>query len=139
MSFGSFEHNNTSPMAEINVTPFVDIMLVLLIVFMVTMPILTHTIPLQLPVSSENKTTSPPSEPIKLSININGEYYLNEELVTLPELEKQLRDIQSQNAEAVLAVAADQDVSYKKVVDALSAAQMAEISKIGFVTEMKQP
>lgn len=134
MSFGSFENSDSSPISEINVTPFVDIMLVLLIVFMITMPVISHTIPLQLPTSKENTDTNN-NEPIRLSINIDGEYYLNESLLSISELEEKLRDIRRQNSDTVLAIAADKSVPYEKVVDALSTAQATGISKIGFVTE----
>lgn len=134
MSFGSFENSDSSPISEINVTPFVDIMLVLLIVFMITMPVISHTIPLQLPTNKENTDTNN-NEPIRLSINIDGEYYLNESLLSISELEEKLRDIRGQNSDAVLAIAADKSVSYEKVVDALSTAQIIGISKIGFVIE----
>ena len=77
MAFGSMNSGEDAPMSDINVTPLVDVMLVLLIVFMITMPVLTHSIPLQLPTASEHaKQQEQPKDPLRLSIDANGAYYL---------------------------------------------------------------
>lgn len=138
MAFGSFDKDQDMPMAEINVTPLVDVMLVLLIVFMITMPVLTHSIPLQLPTSAEKSQQNAPTDPVRLSIDTDGAYYLGEQRVALADLEQFLASAKAKNADVVLAVAADKAVAYEKVVDALSAAQQAGIGKIGFVTEEKE-
>ena len=74
MAFGSMNSGDDSPMSDINVTPLVDVMLVLLIVFMITMPVLTHSIPLELPTASEqtNKQDKQPKDPLRLTIDANG-------------------------------------------------------------------
>lgn len=78
MAFGSMNSSDDSPMSDINVTPLVDVMLVLLIVFMITMPVLTHSIPLELPTASEqaNKQDKQPKDPLRLTIDANGGYYV---------------------------------------------------------------
>lgn len=140
MAFGSFSQNeDDTPMAEINVTPLVDVMLVLLIVFMITMPVLTHSIPLQLPVAREEKTDEiKPQKPVRLAINTHGEYFLDEKQVSLDELKSVLKQQHTNNPDLILAIAADKGVAYESVADALQTAQQAGVSKIGFETEIKQ-
>lgn len=138
MAFNSFDKDD-APMAEINVTPLVDVMLVLLIVFMITMPVLTHSIPLQLPTSSEKANTeNVPKDPLRLSINADGEYYLGDTPIGLAELEDRLAEAKANNEDLVLAVAADKAVMYEKVADALESAQKAGVGKIGFIQEEKE-
>ena len=135
MSFGSINSGgDDTPMAEINVTPLVDVMLVLLIVFMITMPILTHSIPLQLP-NARSQDNVHVTEPLRLSIDRNGTYALGEQIESLDTLQAHLRQAAEQNPETVLAIAADKQVSYDAVAQALSAARSAGLSKIGFVTQ----
>ena len=134
MSFGSINNGEDAPMAEINVTPFVDVMLVLLIVFMITMPVLTHSIPLQLPTASAQSSNAP-KEPLRLTINNEGLYRLGDRETSLPELSKVLIDAHEADAETVLAIAADKDVPYDHVAQALAAARDVGLSKVGFVTE----
>ena len=140
MAFGSLNNDNDEvPMAEINVTPLVDVMLVLLIVFMITMPVLTHSIPLQLPVAAQENQPTPPKlkKPVRLAINQNGEYYLDEKLISLDELKDLLQQQHKENPDLVLAIAADKTVKYEYVTDALQSAQQAGVSKIGFETEVQ--
>ncbi|WP_037585880.1 ExbD/TolR family protein [Stenoxybacter acetivorans] len=137
MAFGQLNSGEDMPMAEINVTPLVDVMLVLLIVFMVTMPVLTHSIPLQLPVAS-GKNTSEPKEPLRLSISERGEYVLGETTFGLPELTQQFREANQSNPDTVLAIAADKGAAYDYVAQVLAAARDAGLHKVGFVTEEKQ-
>lgn len=134
MAFGN-QRDNDMPMAEINVTPLVDVMLVLLIVFMITMPVLTHSIPLQLPTASSKHENPQPNEPLRLSIGADGKYALGDKKVNLPELEQGLQTAQHSNPETILAIAADKGVAYDHVAQALSAARDAGLSKVGFVTE----
>lgn len=139
MAFGSMNSGEDAPMADINVTPLVDVMLVLLIVFMITMPVLTHSIPLQLPTASENvKQETQPKEPLRLSIDSEGAYILGAESTTklsLEEVTAQLKQAQAANDDLIVAIAADKHVEYDAVAQALQSAREAGISKIGFVTE----
>ncbi len=135
MSFGSFGDQDDAPMAEINVTPLVDVMLVLLIVFMVTMPVLTHSIPLQLPQSNSEVVQNEPSQPMRLSISSDGKYYIGETEYSLANLTVELTKTAKKDADTVIAIASDEAVPYKFVAQALEAAQESGLSKIGFVTE----
>lgn len=138
MAFGSMNSGEDAPMSDINVTPLVDVMLVLLIVFMITMPVLTHSIPLQLPTASEHaKQQEQPKDPLRLSIDANGAYYLGTDTqgLRLDELGAQLQAAQAQNRDTILAIAADKEVPYDFVAKALIAAREAGVSKVGFITE----
>ena len=142
MAFGSMNSGDDSPMSDINVTPLVDVMLVLLIVFMITMPVLTHSIPLELPTASEqtNKQDKQPKDPLRLMIDANGGYYVGGDSaskVEIEEVESRLKAAKDQNENVIVAIAADKAVEYDYVNKALEAARQAGITKIGFVTETK--
>ncbi|MDO5068962.1 biopolymer transporter ExbD [Neisseria sp. Dent CA1/247] len=141
MAFGSMNSGEESPMADINVTPLVDVMLVLLIVFMITMPVLTHSIPLQLPTASENvKQETQPKEPLRLTIDADGAYLLGAESttkLTLEEVTAKLKQAKADNEDTILAIAADKSVEYDFVAQALHSAREAGIGKVGFITETK--
>ncbi len=139
MAFGSMnESGDDAPMSEINVTPLVDVMLVLLIVFMITMPVLTHSIPIQLPTASANaEAKDEPKEPLRLAINAGGDYVLGEDKADLVELAQHLKQAKASNPDVIVAIAADKDVAYDAVAQALSVAKEAGITKVGFVTETR--
>lgn len=139
MAFGSMNEGDDAPMADINVTPLVDVMLVLLIVFMITMPVMTHSVPLQLPTASEKQQQEnqpQPKDPLRISINADGQYHLAEgEALPFKDLEARLLQIGKENPDTVIAIAADKNVPFERVEDALSAVRDAGLSKVGFVTQ----
>lgn len=135
MAFGSFEKESGGVMSDINVTPLVDVMLVLLIVFMITMPVLTQSIPLELPTSSIEKQ-SEPKKVMRIAINQSG-MYIGEQLVSEDELKTQLIQQFQEDKDAVVAISADVAVEYRYVVKVLELAQQSGLKKIGFVTEVK--
>lgn len=142
MAFGSMNSGDDTPMSDINVTPLVDVMLVLLIVFMITMPVLTHSIPLELPTSSEQaaKKNMQPKEPLRITISSDGSYYIGAESAKKASIEDvvgRLKSAKEENEDTIVAIAADKTVEYDYVNKALAAARDAGISKIGFVTETK--
>ncbi|MBP6115236.1 MAG: biopolymer transporter ExbD [Neisseriaceae bacterium] len=135
MAFGEFDRHDSETMAEINITPLVDVMLVLLIVFMVTMPVLTHSIPLNLPTASEEQPIAETKEPIRISVDKSGAYFLKEAETSQDELRVFLAEAAKDNDDAILAISADKEVPYEYVADLLGMAQESGLSKIGFVTE----
>lgn len=142
MAFGSMNSGDEdAPMSDINVTPLVDVMLVLLIVFMITMPVLTHSIPLELPTASEQaakKDEAQPKEPLRLTISSDGSYYIGadtDKKATIEDVTARLKQAKADNDNTIVAIAADKAVEYDYVNKALGAARDAGISKIGFVTE----
>ncbi len=129
MAFGSFGGGSDAPLAEINVTPLVDVMLVLLIVFMITMPVMTHSLSVQLP---ENKVveTAQPEQPVRLVIDAGGQYSLNQKVVGGDGLAAALAD---GFQDKTLAIEADKHVSYDYVARAIAAAKQAGIRQVGLV------
>ncbi|MCJ7483109.1 MAG: biopolymer transporter ExbD [Thermodesulfovibrionales bacterium] len=120
-------------LSEINVTPFVDVMLVLLVIFMVTAPLLQQGIDVNLP-KAKGKDL-PPEERITLIIKRNGVIYMNDNPVTLPEMRRKLESISTLNPNVFLK--ADKDVPYGFVVEVMSDVKEAGIEKLGMITEPK--
>jgi biopolymer transport protein TolR len=120
-------------LSEINVTPFVDVMLVLLVIFMVTAPLLQQGIDVNLP-KAKGKDL-PPEERITLIIKRNGVIYMNDNPVTLPEMRRKLESISTLNPNVFLK--ADKDVPYGFVVEVMSDIKEAGIEKLGMITEPK--
>lgn len=133
MSF-NLDEDSSDNLSDINVTPLVDVMLVLLIVFMVTMPVMTHSISLSLP-KAQQEAKAPIKDPIRLAISSTGEYFLGDKQVTLIELSDFFEQASQHSPPPVLAVAADKSVQYQFLADALGVAQKSGIEKIGFITE----
>lgn len=135
MSFGNFNQNcNDSPMADINTTPLVDVMLVLLIVFMITMPVLTHSIPLELPKTTAQKQAEP-NEPMRVTIDAAGQLFIGEQKESTASIKQKLQAASKADPDLILAIAADKNVAYQYIADLLASAQSIGIHKIGFVTE----
>ena len=121
-------------MSEINVTPFVDVMLVLLIVFMVTAPLLTVGIPVDLPKVKATALTDQ-KDPIEITLKLNGEIYLGESLVEVDNLIPRLNAITDQNTEARIYVRGDRVVSYGRVMEIMSIINTAGYIKVALVAE----
>lgn len=134
MGFGNFDKETAGPMAEINTTPLVDVMLVLLVVFMVTAPLLTNSVKIDLPRAAAAASAKPP-ELIQLVINAQGQYHWNDQPVTAEQLSARFTAAASANPEVTLALSADKTVHYEAVAQAIAKAQQAGVSRIGFVTE----
>ena len=122
-----------SPMHEINVTPFVDVMLVLLIVFMITAPLLTQGVPISLP-EVENNPIQESKEPIQISIKKNGALYIQTQQVAEKDLISRLQAIQKAKPTASILLRADKGISYGKVMQVMSALQTAGLVDVGLIT-----
>ena len=122
-------------MSEINVTPFVDVMLVLLVVFMVTAPLLTVGVKVDLP-SVESNVIQGNDEPLTVSINGAGQIYLQEGLILLQELVPKLQAITGENPEARIFVRGDKEINYGLVMEIMSAINSAGFDKVALVTKM---
>ena len=123
-------------MAEINVTPLVDVMLVLLIIFMITAPLAQHKIKIELPIAALVK---PPDEavlqPITLSVKDNGELYWNDEPITEAAMQAQLRVSAQRTPQPELQIRADRDTEYQIVASMMTDAKNAGMVKVGFITQ----
>ena len=132
----AFKHRseNDGAMSEINVTPLVDVMLVLVIILLVTAPLLTQSVHVTLPKTAET-TANIENQPLQLGVDDQGKITLNKQSVdNLPALENLLKDEFSKNKEIGIHLYADQAVAYKKVAEVMATVQHAGISKIAFVT-----
>ena len=121
-------------MSEINVTPFVDVMLVLLIVFMVTAPLLTVGIPVDLPKAKANALTDQ-KDPIEITVKLDGSVYLGESIVEVENLIPRLNAITDQNTEARIYIRGDRDVPYGRVMEIMSIINSAGYIKVALVTQ----
>ena len=121
-------------MSEINVTPFVDVMLVLLIVFMVTAPLLTVGIPVDLPKVKASALTDQ-KDPLEITVKIGGEIYLGESEVDVENLIPRLNAITELNKEARIYVRGDRVVAYGRIMEIMSLVNSAGYTKVALVTQ----
>src|SRR5450830_1507904 len=137
MSFGGFNDNKPpAPMSEINVTPMVDVMLVLLVIFIITAPLFTHAIKLDLPSAQAAPNPEKP-ETISLSINAEGAIYWNSDLIQKSELGTRLAAAAQKNPQPELQLRADKSTRYEVIAQLMAAAQSNGLTKMGFVTDPK--
>ena len=135
MAFGRLERTSgPAPMSDINMTPLIDVMLVLVVIFIITAPLLTSAIRLDLPTAS---TVSPDSgaSSILLSVDKSGQAFLNDQPVALPHLGAELARISAADPDTELQLRADAAVPYGRVVEIMAIAQAAGLGRIGFVAE----
>ncbi len=133
MAFGT-QDDTDEVMNEINVTPMVDVMLVLLIIFIITVPVLKNSVNIDLPRASSQPLEAKP-ETIQLSVDAQGNYFWNATRTGDKELAALLKTAALRNPQPELHILGDKAVRYERVAQALAAAQQAGIKKIGFVTE----
>lgn len=126
-------NRNRGVLSEINVTPFVDVMLVLLVIFMVTAPLLQQGIDVNLPKAKGRDL--PPEERITLVIKKGGTIYMNENLVSITQMRRKLEAISKLNPDVFLK--ADKDVPYGFVVEVMGEIKEAGVEKLGMITEPK--
>ena len=136
MAFGT-QDDADEVMNEINMTPLVDVMLVLLIIFIITVPVMKHAVPVDLPRASNEREIIKP-ETIRLSVTADGKYHWNESDIGDEELEPRLRAEAQKDPQPDLHIRGDKEVRYERVAQAMSAAQRAGVRKIGFVTDPAQ-
>ena len=132
-NFGKKNKRHTL-MSEINVTPFVDVMLVLLIVFMVTAPLLTVGIPVDLPKVKASALTDK-KDPIEITVNLEGEVYIGESIVEVENLIPRINAITEQNTEARIYIRADRVVAYGRVMEIMSIINSAGYVKVALVAQ----
>ena len=121
-------------MGEINVVPYIDVMLVLLIIFMITAPLMSHKIRIDLPQANPNVQEQNPPEPIDLAVKESGEIFWNDELVTEAMLQAQLRVAAQKNPQPELQIRADKTTQYQLIATVMANAKSAGMVKIGFIT-----
>lgn len=133
MAFGTQDEPD-DVMNEINMTPLVDVMLVLLIIFIITVPVMKHAVNIDLPrATSEPEQTKPQN--ILFSVAADGSYYWNDQKIADSELEPRLAAEAAKDPQPELHIRGDKDVRYERIAQAMSAAREAGVRKIGFVTD----
>ncbi|MDB5750904.1 MAG: biopolymer transporter ExbD [Ramlibacter sp.] len=137
MAFGT-QDDTDEVMNEINMTPLVDVMLVLLIIFIITVPVMKHSVNIELPRASSEPQDAKP-ETIRLSVDAQGQYFWNEQMLAEAELAPRLRAAAARTPQPELHLRGDKDARYEWVAQALAAAQTSGLRKIGFITQPKQP
>ena len=135
MAFGT-QDDSDEVMNEINMTPLVDVMLVLLIIFIITVPVMKHAVNIDLPRASNTAQDAKP-ETIRLSVDAAGAYYWNEAPLSEADLVPRLRAAAVRQPQPELHIRGDKAVRYERVAQAMAAAQQAGLRKIGFITEPK--
>ncbi len=136
MSFGGFNDNKQpAPMAEINVTPMVDVMLVLLVIFILAAPLFTHAIKLDLPAAQSEPV---PAEPTTVSLSIDGEgqIFWNLDAVSFDQLRQKLEKAATQQPQPQVQLRADRNTRYETIAQVMAAAQSQGLTRLGFVTEV---
>jgi biopolymer transport protein TolR len=136
---GRRRHRRSPVMAEINVTPMVDVMLVLLIIFMVSAPLLTVGVPLDLP-QTQAKSLDQNQEPLTVSVNVKGEVYLQNTEISVEELVPKLKAVTEARggAEERIFVRGDKQVDYVPVMKVMGRISAAGFRRVALVTEIEQ-
>ena len=134
MTFAKLESDDGDILSEINMVPLIDVMLVLLIVFIVTLPVVRHAVTVNLPQASSSPSSDKP-ETVQLSVDAQGRYHWNQELLSDEALQARLEAAATQQPQPELHVRGDKAVRYERVAQAMAAAQRAGMRKMGFVTQ----
>jgi biopolymer transport protein TolR len=137
MSFGKLERTKGSqPMSEINVTPLVDVMLVLLVIFIITAPLLASSIKLDLPSSEAAKPTEAPKF-VTVVIDKSAKIFLGDQPIELPALAESLKKTAGISKDTEVQLRSDEAVPYGKVIEVIGIAQKAGLTRVGFVANPK--
>lgn len=137
MAFGGGLEDDSEVMSEINMTPLVDVMLVLLIIFIITVPVITHSVKVDLP-RADNTPNEIKPETINLAITGEGTIHWNQDVITFEELELRLSAEAPKEPQPEIHIRGDKSVPYEHVVKAMAAVQRAGLLKIGFITDPGQ-
>ena len=139
MSFGRLERSSGAPpMSDINMTPLIDVMLVLVVIFIITAPLLASSIRLDLPKTDAATPTVAPKF-ILLVVDRAGQTFVDDKPVTLPELARRLARVALQNPDTEVQLRADAALPYGRLVEVMGVAQKAGLGRLGFVAEPRAP
>jgi biopolymer transport protein ExbD len=135
----STNSNAGGPMADINVTPLVDVMLVLLIIFMITAPLMTHKVVVKLPAATLAEKPKVTTPPVTLAIKADGSRYWNDELVNPTQLDQYMGIIVQRDPQPQVNIRADATTKYGVINDAVQTLRRAGVRKVGFVSGPERP
>ncbi|MGE0348587.1 ExbD/TolR family protein [Hydrogenophaga sp.] len=133
MAIGT-QQDGDEVMSEINMIPFIDVMLVLLIIFIITVPVIKHAVNIELPQASMEKVLDKPDN-IRLSVDAEGTYFWNDQRVDDADFAARLQAAAAQEPQPELHIRGDKAVRYERVAQAMATAQRSGVRKIGFITE----
>jgi biopolymer transport protein ExbD len=138
MALGARDKTTGLPLAEINMIPLIDVMLVLLVIFIVTAPLLTHAVRIDLPrVSSEPISRKP--EVVALAIDADGTLYWNGAALDRPQLRTRFEEAARRTPQPELHLSVDRTAQYQVVAETMAAASKAGLARIGFVSDPRDP
>ena len=138
MAFGAFNKSGeTAPMAEINMVPLIDVMLVMLVIFIVTAPLLTHSVKVELPKATSQPNQTKPDN-VQVAIQNNGQVFWNGEQVDNTALAERLGAASRLAPQPELHLRADRHTEYQRVAEVMAAASRAGLTRIGFVSEPQE-
>jgi len=123
------------PLGEINVTPFVDVMLVLLIVFMITAPLLTVGVPVDLP-KTKAKSIAEAEEPLVITVNAEGTVFIQDTEVEIDKLVPRLKAITENKADTRIYLRGDKDINYGRVMEVMATVNLAGFTRVALITEL---
>jgi biopolymer transport protein ExbD len=132
MAFSS--NSNGGPMADINVTPLVDVMLVLLIIFMITAPLMSHKVQVKLPLATLNAKPEIKVPPVTVAVKANGEVYWNDQLMTDALLEQNLSIALARDPQPQVDIRADDNTKYSVIQKVVKTIRVSGMRKVGFVS-----
>lgn len=133
MAMGSLSDSDDDFNPEINTTPLVDVMLVLLIIFIITIPVMNHSVKIDLPQASNQPNETKP-ENISLAIDAEGQMYWNKEIVDMAQLDARIAAAALNQPQPELHLRVERTTQYEKVAQVMAAAQSGGLTKIGFIT-----
>jgi len=133
------DRHSLHTLAELNVTPLLDLAFVLLIIFMITTPLMENSVDLIIPTSDAAKHAVDPGAVQTVAINREGLIKLNNTPTTLPQLEGDLTALKQANPEVAVVIRSHKELSVQKLIDVMDAVQRAKITKVGVVTNPEQP
>jgi len=134
MGMGSLSDTDDDFNPEINTTPLVDVMLVLLIIFIITIPVINHSVKIDLPRATNQRDEIKP-ENINLSIDAQGLMYWNNEAINAAQMNARIAEASKKAPQPELHIRAERTTQYEKIVEIMAAAQSGGLSKIGFITD----
>lgn len=133
--FGQFEPRESQPIAEMNVVPLVDVMLVLVIILMVTMPLMTQALRVDLPQTQAQSSSDLLPQRIQLGVNAVGQIHWEDVPIDIAQLQQRLVQAARQDPQPEIHLVMDREARYEVIAQLLNAAQQAGLYKIGFVTQ----
>ncbi len=134
MAFGGGLDDDNNEMSEINMTPLVDVMLVLLIIFILTVPVITHAVKVDLP-KADNVLNEIKPKTIALTVDAEARIHWNDDIVDLAELEQRLQAVAQQEPQPEVHLRGDKAVAYEHVIQVMALVQRSGIHQLGFITE----